>query len=63
MSLSPSPVEQVNDVVIAHLCQRPTCKWCFNTEVKKKKKETCSAFIVRTEMGVVGEILQMCSDP
>lgn len=40
MSLSPSPVEQVNDVVIIHWCRSliglksPTCKWSFNTEVK-----------------------------
>jgi len=42
MSLSPSPVEQVNDVVIAHYCwsliglNSPTCRWAFNSQVKNK---------------------------
>lgn len=51
MSLSPSPVEQVNDVVISQLCwsliglKSPTCKWSFISEVKNADPRARSIFL------------------
>lgn len=50
-SLSPSPVEQVNDVVIIQLCwsliglKSPTCKWSFISEVKNAHPLAWSRFL------------------
>lgn len=51
MSLSPNPVEQVNDVVITQLCwsliglKSPTCKWSFISEVKNADPRAPSMFL------------------
>lgn len=67
MSLSPSPVEQVNDVVIIHLCwsliglKSPTCKWS-NTEVKNADQVAWS-ILSYTEMCVVTATLKKVFNP